>query len=63
MTEKQHIALVEIGGEFYEQFSKLVAKCVDKLPPGMDEGDALAYLQDHASIYGSKFREYLKRNQ
>jgi hypothetical protein len=60
MTEDQHIALVEVGNYFWDELGKLVARCLTKLPQDMDLDEALIYLSDHSSVYGTEFDVYLK---
>lgn len=60
MTEDEHIKLVEVGNHFWDTFSKLVAECLDMLPDGMDETEALYYLSDHSSVFGTNFEKYRK---
>jgi len=59
MTEDQHIKLVKIGDEFWEELGKLVAKCAVQLPEEV-EVEVIAYLQDTCSIYGTTYDKYLK---
>lgn len=57
-TEAEHINLVKTGNRFWTAFSKLIAECVADMPEEL-EGEVLAYLQDKASVYGSKYDDYL----
>ncbi len=58
MTEDEHIQLVELGDEFWEEFSKLIAAKLQKAPPHLRD-IFLAMMQDKASVYGSKFEDYM----
>ena len=58
MTEDEHIQLVDVGNEFWEEFSKLCAKYIQKMPPHL-VATTTEYLQDKTSIYGSKYDDYL----
>lgn len=60
MTEKQHIALVKAGNSFWSAFGRLVGKTLNSIPE-VPEEDAIPYLQDKTSIYGSNFRQRMKR--
>lgn len=61
MTEKQHIKLVSVGNRFWAKFSRIVAEALAELPRDMDHAEAIPYLQDKTSIYGSTYSEELKK--
>ncbi len=58
MTEDQHIKLVEVKNSFYEEFSKLVAVHIAKMPVEL-EREVTESLQEMSSVYGSKYDEFL----
>ena len=58
MTEDEHIELVEVGNYFYDEFSKLIATCLQKLPKNI-EAEALDYLSDMSSVFGSDYDKYM----
>jgi hypothetical protein len=60
MTEDEHILLNEVGNQFYEDFSRLVAEALMKLPDNL-RYDALDHLGDMTSVYGSNYGEYLPK--
>lgn len=61
MTEKEHIRLVEVGNRFWAKFSRIVAEALAELPRSLDHSEAIPYLQDKTSIYGSTYSEELKK--
>jgi len=53
MTEDEHIKMVEVGNEFWHEFSKLCALYLAKAPPHLHH-EYKDYLADHTSFYGRK---------
>lgn len=60
MTEKEHIKLVRVGNRFWAAFSRIVAEALAEFPDSFHP-DAIPYLQDKTSIYGSTYDEELKK--
>ena len=60
LTEEEHIKLVEIGDQFWNQFSKIAAEAISQFPEEI-ECAVISYLQDKCSIYGSCCDEFIKR--
>lgn len=61
MTDDEHIKLVEVGDKFWEDFSKLIADALNKLPESL-HGEAMYYLQDKTSVFGSNYEKYMQRD-
>ena len=59
MTEDEHIALVELGDEYWEEFSKLIADKLKKAPPHLRD-IFLSMMQEKSSVYGSKYEDYME---
>jgi hypothetical protein len=53
MTEDEHIKLVDIGDQFWIDFSILAAKYIAMMPEDIED-EVVPYLQDLCSIYGSR---------
>lgn len=60
MTEDEHIRLVEIGNQFWHEFSKLCGKYVSLMPKEL-EAETVMYLGDKTSIYGSQYDDFIDR--
>jgi hypothetical protein len=58
MTNEEHILLNHVGDLFWTKFGELVADHVAMLP-GSLETEALMYLQEKASVFGSCYRDFL----
>lgn len=59
MTEDEHNQLVEICNQYWQDFSKLIARMLEKAPKHL-HNELLAMMQDHSSVYGSNYEKYLK---
>lgn len=59
LTEDEHIKLVEIGNEYWDKFSRLIAETLEKMPKHL-EREVLEYLEDRSSVHGSNFEKYQK---
>ena len=59
MTEDEHIKLIEVGDHFHDEFGKLVADCLKKVPESM-HFDMLNHLSDQSSVWGSCYSEYME---
>jgi len=57
MTDKQF----ELLEKYWIDFSKLVARYVDKVPAN-EVGDMLMYMQEKSSVYGSAYGDYVKKH-
>lgn len=60
MTEKEHVKLVSVGNRFWAAFSRIVAEALAEFPDSFHP-DAIPYLQDKTSIYGSTYDAELKK--
>lgn len=60
MNEEQHVKLVDVGNEFWYQFSHLIGKTVSQFPLEIED-EVLAYLGDKTSVYGSDYKKYVNR--
>lgn len=59
MTEREGELLHRVTEAYWVAFSKLVARHLDRVPPHL-QGDLLMRLQEHSSVYGSAYAQYLK---
>lgn len=55
LTEQEHIDLVEVGNQFWLEFSELCNKHIAKAPKGLEAYYEM-YLGDKTSIYGRKMK-------
>lgn len=53
MTEGEHIELVEVGNQFWLEFSELCEKYIAKAPAHLKD-EYKMYLGEKTSIYGRK---------
>jgi len=60
MTEDEHIHLVEVGNEYWNEFSQLIAAKLQKVPPHLRD-EFLAMMQDKSSVYGSCYDKYMPK--
>ena len=61
LTEAEHVKLVKLSNEFYEEFGKIVAKVVNNMPPDL-ETLTLYHLQGNCSVFGSGYDKHLTSN-
>ncbi len=59
MTEEEYITLSELGDEYWEEFSKLIAAKLKKCPEHLRD-KFLTMLQELSSVFGSKYDHYMK---
>ena len=59
LTEDQHIKLVKVGNEFWEELGTLAAEMIAKFPEEIED-DVTMYLQEKCSIYGSNYDNKLR---
>lgn len=59
LTEEQHIKIVEIGNDFWEEFGALAAKHIARLPVELED-ELTTHLQEKCSIYGSNYDDRLR---
>ena len=55
MTEDQHIKLVAVGDDFWNEFGDFAAKYVALFPKEIED-EVIDYLQDKCSIHGSIYK-------
>ena len=53
MTDEEHEKMVEVGNEFWLEFSALCEKYIDKAPDRLRDRYAM-YLDEKTSVYGRK---------
>jgi hypothetical protein len=59
MTNKEINLLLKIKNDYWESFSKLVAKSLKKAPKHLHQL-LLMQLQESSSVYGSKYEDYME---